>query len=66
MRRADLDKAQKITPGRRAPTVSPLDDPAWVAVGAMVPSKDVADVMDRLQDLGAHDIMVLSIDNCRA
>ena len=66
VRRADLDKAQKITPGRRAPTVSPLDDPAWVAVGAMVPSKDVADVMDRLQDLGAHDIMVLSIDNCRA
>jgi len=66
VRRDSLAEAERITPGRRAPTVSPLDDKDWVSVGAMVPSKDVADVMDRLQQMGAHDIMVLAIENCRA
>lgn len=47
--RKNLDKAVKITPGRRAPTVSPLDDIAWVAVSSMVEKAEVADVMDRLQ-----------------
>lgn len=41
--------AVKITPGRRAATVSPLDDPEWVAVSSMVLKAEVADVMDRLQ-----------------
>jgi ATP phosphoribosyltransferase len=64
--RANLAKAEKITPGRQAPTISPLDDPNWVSVGAMVPNKEVADVMDRLQELGAKDIICMNIDNCRA
>lgn len=47
--RANVEKATKVTPGRRAPTVSPLDDPEWVAVSSMVLKAEVADVMDRLQ-----------------
>lgn len=33
--RARVHDATKITPGRRAATVSPLDDPEWVAVSSM-------------------------------
>lgn len=64
--RVDLPKAEKITPGRKAPTISPLDNPDWVSVGAMVPSKEVADIMDRLQEIGATDMFIVSIENCRA
>lgn len=47
--RQAVDEAVKITPGRRAPTVSPLDDKEWVAVSSMVLKAEIADVMDRLQ-----------------
>jgi ATP phosphoribosyltransferase len=33
--RARVHDATGITPGRRAATVSPLDDPEWVAVSSM-------------------------------
>ena len=64
--RKDLKKAELITPGRRAPTISPLDDPDWVSVGAMVKKKEIAEKMDELQKMGASDIMVIDISNCRA
>lgn len=51
--RLSLHDATLVTPGRRAPTVSPLDDPEWVAVSSMVLQAEVADVMDRLQHIGA-------------
>lgn len=44
-----VGEATQVTPGRRAATVSPLDDPEWVAVSSMVLKAQVADVMDRLQ-----------------
>lgn len=47
--RSNVAQATQITPGRRAPTVSPLDDPEWVAVSSMVLKAELADVMDRLQ-----------------
>ena len=31
-----LDEASRITPGLESPTVSPLKEPGWVAVRAMV------------------------------
>lgn len=63
--RARLDEATKITPGRRAATVSPLDDPLWVAVSSMVVKGESADVMDRLQAIGAEDIFLVGLANCR-
>jgi len=60
-----LAAAERVTPGMKAPTVSPLEDPEWVSVGAMVPSKQVADVMDRLQEIGATGLFIISIENCR-
>lgn len=60
-----LDSATAITPGRRAATVSPLDDPDWVAVSSMVLKKNLADIMDKLTETGATDILVIGINNCR-
>ncbi|KZV62429.1 HisG-domain-containing protein [Peniophora sp. CONT] len=66
--RAKLPLASSVTPGRRAPTVSPLESvngEEWVAVSAMVLKKDVANVMDQLVEIGAEDILIFNLDNCR-
>ncbi|CAK9441501.1 uncharacterized protein LODBEIA_P53690 [Lodderomyces beijingensis] len=59
-----------ITPGKRAATVSTLDKHApgeedWVAISAMVTRKNIGGVMDELKKVGASDILVLEISNCR-
>ncbi|MET8877219.1 ATP phosphoribosyltransferase [Nocardia sp. NPDC004604] len=61
-----LDEAVKITPGLESPTVSPLADPGWVAIRAMVPRKQGNEVMDRLAELGAKAILAFDIRSCRA
>jgi ATP phosphoribosyltransferase len=63
--RTALPEAMKITPGRRAATVSPLDEDGWVAVSAMVERKTVANTMDQLEKCGAEDILIMALDNCR-
>lgn len=60
-----LDAATAITPGIESPTVSPLQDARWVAVRALVPSKETNVVMDRLYDLGARAILVSAIHAAR-
>ncbi|BDD55447.1 ATP phosphoribosyltransferase (ATP-PRTase) (ATP-PRT) [Monascus purpureus] len=63
--RGELSTACKITPGKRAPTVTSLDADGWVAVSAMVEKKAIATVMDELSKVGATDILVLNIANSR-
>lgn len=63
--RKNLEKAVSITPGRRAATVSPLDDPEWVAVSSMVEKANTANIMDQLEEAGASDILIVGINNCR-
>ena len=60
-----LDAATRVTPGLESPTVSPLHDPEWVAVRAMVPRQDTNHVMDELYELGARAILVSSIHAAR-
>ena len=60
-----LEKACVITPGLESPTVSPLADPGWVAVRAMVPRGRTNPVMDELYALGARAILVTGIHACR-
>lgn len=60
-----LSAACRITPGKRAPTVTALEETDWVAVSAMVEKKAVATVMDGLTGVGATDILVLEIANSR-
>lgn len=61
-----LPKAVLITPGKRSPTVQQLDEDSWVAVSVMVETKQTSDVMDKLKELGATDILLLSLSNCRS
>ncbi len=60
-----VEAAATITPGRESPTVSPLRDPAWVAVRAMVARTDTNHIMDELYGLGARAILVSSIHAAR-
>lgn len=60
-----IEEASRITPGLESPTVSPLRDPAWVAVRAMVPRNDANLVMDQLYALGARAILVSAIHAAR-
>ncbi len=60
-----VERACAITPGIESPTISPLHDPAWVAVRALVPRPETNQVMDELYDLGARGILVTDIHACR-
>lgn len=63
---ADLvDTAVALAPGIESPTISPLRDPAWVAVRVMSPRKTVNQVMDALYAIGARAILVTAIHNAR-
>lgn len=59
--RASLDEVARITPGLSAPTVSPLANPEWVAVRAMVPKRQANALMDELSALGAQAILATDI-----
>ena len=63
--RDKLEQACRITPGVESPTVSPLSNPDWAAVKAMVRRKDCNRIMDELYDIGARGIFVADIRSCR-
>ncbi|MCA0179627.1 MAG: ATP phosphoribosyltransferase [Actinobacteria bacterium] len=60
-----VEQACSLTPGLESPTVSPLQNPEWVAVRSMVPRSQTNRVMDALYDLGARAILVTEISACR-
>ena len=60
-----VEQASKITPGFESPTISPLADPTWVAIRALVRSADTNTVMDELYELGAKAILVSAIHAAR-
>lgn len=60
-----VEKASSITPGIESPTVSPLRDPDWVAVRALVKTSETNSTMDALYDLGARAILVSAIHAAR-
>jgi ATP phosphoribosyltransferase len=63
--RSVLDAATAVTPGLESPTIAPLADPAWVAVRALVPRRDVNAIMDELASIGAKAILASDIRFCR-
>lgn len=60
-----LEQATRLTPGLESPTVSPLAKQGWVAVRALVPTKNHQVLMDDLYDLGARGILVTELSACR-
>jgi ATP phosphoribosyltransferase len=59
--RVVLDQATAITPGLESPTISPLADPDWVAIRALVPRRGVNALMDQLAAIGAKAILASSV-----
>lgn len=60
-----IDQASAITPGIESPTISPLRDPEWVAVRALVKSQETNSKMDALYEIGARAILVSAIHAAR-
>ncbi|HKN56425.1 MAG TPA: ATP phosphoribosyltransferase [Amycolatopsis sp.] len=63
--RSLLERALAITPGLESPTIAPLADENWVAVRAMVPRKQVNQIMDELAEVGAKAVLASDIRACR-
>ncbi|MCA9194451.1 MAG: ATP phosphoribosyltransferase [Planctomycetales bacterium] len=63
--RSALALAEEVTPGFNSPTVSSLEDSQWCAVRVMVRRKEVIEVMERLEAIGARAILETEISNCR-
>ena len=63
--RAKLPEAEKIAPGFNSPTINSLEDSNWCAVQVMVKRKEVIQVMEQLEALGASAILEMPITNCR-
>jgi len=60
-----VEAATLVTPGIESPTISPLADPNWVAIRALVRSNETNQVMDKLYELGARAILVSAIHAAR-
>lgn len=63
--RKHLEAVCWITPGIESPTISPLSNPDWVAVKAMILRKQSNHIMDKLHQTGARGIIVTDIRSCR-
>lgn len=63
--RSGLEACCRVTPGIESPTISPLSNPDWVAVKAMIDSSQINRIMDELQELGAKGIIVTELKSCR-
>ncbi len=57
-----LPAIREIVPGMRAPTVVPLADPDWVAIHTVVEESAFWDIIERLRDAGASEILVTPIE----
>lgn len=60
-----LDAAIKITPGKRSPTITPLEDVNVKAVSSLVLKNEISATMDALHDIGATDILAVNLMNSR-
>jgi len=59
--RSLLPVVEKITPGKKSPSIQPLEDPEFVAVSALVPKKECANIMDDLERAGATDVILTQV-----
>jgi len=60
-----LEAAINITPGKKSPSVTSLDDNEYKSVSCLVKKNEVCTKMDQLYDLGAIDILIFQLANSR-
>jgi len=64
--RSNLKVCERITPGKRSPSIQRLEDENWVAVAALVPKRDAASIMDELEQNGANEILLTALLSTRS
>ena len=57
-----LEKIKRILPGMKSPTVVPLAEEGMVAIHSAVPEAFFWDVIEKLKETGASDILVLPVE----
>lgn len=57
-----LDEIVGLLPGMRSPSVLPLAESGWSSVHSVIGESDFWEVVEKLKELGAEGILVLSID----
>jgi ATP phosphoribosyltransferase len=57
-----LDNICDILPGKKSPTVMPLQKEGWVSIHSVVSESKFWEVIGSLKDAGAEDILVLPIE----
>lgn len=57
-----VEEAARITPGLRSPTILPLAQSGWCSMHVVVEERDLWAKLERLKQLGAEGILVLSLD----
>lgn len=57
-----LEAIRQITPGLKSPTVVPLADPEWVAVHTVIQENEFWEVIEKLREAGASEILVNPIE----
>lgn len=57
-----VDKAVKIIPAMRSPTVMPLAQEGWCSLHSVVQEDDIWDKIKALKEIGAEGILVLSLE----
>lgn len=60
-----LANALKITPGKKSPNITSLENKDFKAISCLIEKKDVSSKMDELHDLGACDILTFELSNTR-
>ncbi len=60
-----LEAAIKITPGKKSPNITNLNDTDYKAVTSLVDRKETNTKMDELRALGATDILTFTLSNAR-
>ncbi len=57
-----VDSIKNLLPGCKSPTIVPLADPGFIAVHAMVLEETFWEVVEKLRDRGASDILVTPVE----
>ena len=57
-----VDSIKKLLPGCKSPTIVPLADSSFIAVHAMVVEETFWEVVEKLRDSGASDILVAPVE----
>lgn len=65
IQRKDLLLGEKITPGSTSPTIMPLENKNWLAVKSLIAKENSVEIMEKLEKIGAKDILIYDLQNCR-